>query len=609
MANKKLDDCYFYYYSTCYKGDDCAFRHEENALGCETVCPNWKAGTCQNVHCQFRHMLLKKNRKAIPCFWESQPNGCRKPHCPFLHTKGKPEGSSQDSPNVSGGLNQSSGGNVLSKNIPVDTSKMSHEGLRRPNPSTLENDLNFSSPPVDPLVVKFEEESDNELDIPSPCKSVAVNSQKKSWVKTLEEIRLEKIQELSAAFYSFTEGIEAQNPETRKPGNVMMDVLNKAIVTNLGVLTKTTNRSLVKSTVKRKASVDSDDLGFRVLTLAEIRQKRQKKNQVQEPDSTSGDKMPSNDSPSQECSSQGAERSALVPGRQKMTNIKNTIQSSATIVSTVQVSQANSTDIRSPEHVQVDVPQEENIPQKLSLLDVSKSTNIDVHQKSMSGKMSNPLPHESSPHKCVEGRKVNVPKKPKEINVVSPLQQSSTVLGVDACRIQKPINIISPLMCQDVPQLNQNVDGPLMNQQKVDVELMNQQKVDAPSRNTQKVDVVLKSQQNVDAPSRNQQNVDSGSKHQKNVDVTPPNRQILDVPPKNKPIRLKRNMRRDTQEESPDLGASSAKRSKATEDGQTSLSRSEDAEQGNSNLSEITSNTGEMDTDDILNGIDELLGN
>ncbi|PSN53066.1 hypothetical protein C0J52_03975 [Blattella germanica] len=42
---RKNNDCYFYYYSTC----------------------------------------LKKNRKLIPCYWENQPGGCRKPHCSFQH--------------------------------------------------------------------------------------------------------------------------------------------------------------------------------------------------------------------------------------------------------------------------------------------------------------------------------------------------------------------------------------------------------------------------------------------------------------------------------------------------------------------------------------------
>ena len=34
--------------------------------------------------------FLQKNRSDIPCYWESQPSGCLKPHCSFLHTKPRP---------------------------------------------------------------------------------------------------------------------------------------------------------------------------------------------------------------------------------------------------------------------------------------------------------------------------------------------------------------------------------------------------------------------------------------------------------------------------------------------------------------------------------------
>ena len=33
----------------------------------------------------FRHMDVVPQRKSTPCFWEKQPGGCKKPHCPFLH--------------------------------------------------------------------------------------------------------------------------------------------------------------------------------------------------------------------------------------------------------------------------------------------------------------------------------------------------------------------------------------------------------------------------------------------------------------------------------------------------------------------------------------------
>ncbi|KAI5639806.1 zinc-finger containing family domain-containing protein [Phthorimaea operculella] len=82
---RKFNDCYFYYYSTCTKGDNCVFRHEPSALGCETMCSLWQQGKCLDKRCKLRHMELRKNRKQIPCYWENQPGGCRKKHCPFMH--------------------------------------------------------------------------------------------------------------------------------------------------------------------------------------------------------------------------------------------------------------------------------------------------------------------------------------------------------------------------------------------------------------------------------------------------------------------------------------------------------------------------------------------
>ncbi|KAJ6649252.1 Zinc finger CCCH domain-containing protein 11A [Pseudolycoriella hygida] len=82
-----LHDCYFYYYSSCTKGDNCEFRHEPSALGHETMCSKWLDGSCNDVKCVHRHMLIKKNRSLIPCFFESQPAGCKKAHCVFKHNQ------------------------------------------------------------------------------------------------------------------------------------------------------------------------------------------------------------------------------------------------------------------------------------------------------------------------------------------------------------------------------------------------------------------------------------------------------------------------------------------------------------------------------------------
>ncbi|XP_005991751.1 zinc finger CCCH domain-containing protein 11A [Latimeria chalumnae] len=81
------DDCYFFFYSTCTKGDGCPFRHCEAALGCETVCTLWQEGRCFRQVCKFRHMEIDKKRSEISCYWESQPTGCQKLNCAFHHSK------------------------------------------------------------------------------------------------------------------------------------------------------------------------------------------------------------------------------------------------------------------------------------------------------------------------------------------------------------------------------------------------------------------------------------------------------------------------------------------------------------------------------------------
>nr|XP_054504863.1 zinc finger CCCH domain-containing protein 11A isoform X7 [Agelaius phoeniceus] len=83
------DDCYFYFYSTCTKGDSCSFRHCEAALGSETVCTLWQEGRCFRNVCRFRHMEIDKKRSEIACYWENQPGGCQKHNCAFHHTKGR----------------------------------------------------------------------------------------------------------------------------------------------------------------------------------------------------------------------------------------------------------------------------------------------------------------------------------------------------------------------------------------------------------------------------------------------------------------------------------------------------------------------------------------
>ncbi|RZC37721.1 zinc finger CCCH domain-containing protein 11A-like [Asbolus verrucosus] len=258
---RKNNDCYFYYYSTCAKGDNCTFRHEPSALGCETMCSFWKEGKCLNVHCNFRHMELRKNRKAIPCYWESQPGGCLKPHCPFLHQNAKPTTAdeSHDSKTDSG---TESADNTMNE-------KLSHM-----------SEKSFKNAPVDSLVVNFEEESDNES---APTNSPIKSSHRVVKVKTLEEIKLEKIQAESAAYYSYPENektlhdaddlrqriwerISSKNISTRKADNPAF--AKKRALESLNILGPLTKKQ------KRNAA---DIVDIKIKTLDEIRAERAKK--------------------------------------------------------------------------------------------------------------------------------------------------------------------------------------------------------------------------------------------------------------------------------------------------------------------------------------------
>jgi len=83
------DDCYFYYYSSCTKGDTCPFRHEPSARGTEEMCEEWAHGKCVDESCSLRHMQINVQRNNIQCYWEKQPSGCQKPHCMFRHNKSR----------------------------------------------------------------------------------------------------------------------------------------------------------------------------------------------------------------------------------------------------------------------------------------------------------------------------------------------------------------------------------------------------------------------------------------------------------------------------------------------------------------------------------------
>ncbi|XP_077385434.1 zinc finger CCCH domain-containing protein 11A isoform X2 [Festucalex cinctus] len=191
------DDCYFFCYSTCTKGDSCPFRHCEAAMGNETVCNLWQEGRCFRTVCKFRHMEITKNRKEIPCYWETQPAGCQKSHCAFLHEK----------PRYIDGIL-----------IPPDIRQSENEEQQHEEPPSLpatslptapnpqlrgvmktESQEPVPSPTHPPVVINpaddDEDEDDQfseEGDGPSPRKRCKPDESHNFGVSTLEEIRLRR---------------------------------------------------------------------------------------------------------------------------------------------------------------------------------------------------------------------------------------------------------------------------------------------------------------------------------------------------------------------------------------------------------------------------------
>ncbi|XP_049589012.1 zinc finger CCCH domain-containing protein 11A isoform X2 [Syngnathus scovelli] len=217
------DDCYFFYYSTCHKGDSCPFRHCEAAMGNETVCNLWQEGRCFRNVCKFRHMEITKKRKEIPCYWESHPAGCQKPHCAFFHEKPR---------HVDGIL------------IPPDTNQSDNEEAQHEEPAAApqaaaplptasnpqlrgvlktESQETVPSPTHPPVVINpaddDEDEDDQfseEGDGPSPRKRCKAADEAHNFgVATLEEIRLRRA--LKAGMNRADVAVNGQKENIRLP--------------------------------------------------------------------------------------------------------------------------------------------------------------------------------------------------------------------------------------------------------------------------------------------------------------------------------------------------------------------------------------------------------
>ncbi|GBM77755.1 Zinc finger CCCH domain-containing protein 11A [Araneus ventricosus] len=201
-TQSSLQDCYFYFYSSCTKGDECPFRHCELALGTETVCSLWREGRCFRSNCKFRHMESRINRSMIPCYWENQPGGCRKPHCVFLHQKLR--NGIQVVKDTPGLILPTSDGKSSPKH--PDLNEISNMPNKVPLPA-VESDVapDPSLAPVPPLVLNFDEgEGDKKAALTRNNLTVIASGaaeEKDFGIKTLEQIRMEKIHKESDSYY------------------------------------------------------------------------------------------------------------------------------------------------------------------------------------------------------------------------------------------------------------------------------------------------------------------------------------------------------------------------------------------------------------------------
>ncbi|XP_068622976.1 uncharacterized protein [Battus philenor] len=301
---RKFNDCYFYYYSTCIKGDNCIFRHEPSALGCETMCTAWQQGKCMDKRCKLRHMELRKNRKQIPCYWENQPGGCRKKHCPFMHKNpdARTDGIAPSQPApvviatpavpeapVEAPINpgvppvaapapvpllwQQQRQVVLDSAIlgvlPASTELLGARRLLQPHAHAHPHPHDAPNPyaplPVDPLVVNFEEESDNESAPSStptkPTRAQAPGDDARS--KSHELLLLEKIQAEAAAFYSYDAATQPLVEQSNE---------RKIVRTNLN--SKYDRLSLDELAGKKQNAECRSSLDFKILSLDEIRARK-----------------------------------------------------------------------------------------------------------------------------------------------------------------------------------------------------------------------------------------------------------------------------------------------------------------------------------------------
>lgn len=87
------EDCYYYLYSTCKRGEHCKYRHNALSKQSTILCQEWYDSKINNgtnncrEECPLRHSTyhMQKQREEVECYWENTETGCQKEFCEFKH--------------------------------------------------------------------------------------------------------------------------------------------------------------------------------------------------------------------------------------------------------------------------------------------------------------------------------------------------------------------------------------------------------------------------------------------------------------------------------------------------------------------------------------------
>lgn len=186
-------------------------------------------------------------RSKIPCWFETQPNGCLKPHCVFLHSKSRPSFSEYQS---------------KSSEIILPTTKITVKQVEPVKSEPIVATVSQKSQHIN-ISIERDEESDDQENNETP---LLINNEVE--VKTLEQIRMEKILNSSE---------EITSPEFIAKTNGFKPSENRAYKkqhkNSISTEASPTPQQKNSITVQTKSEIENENIV--VKTLDQIRKERE----------------------------------------------------------------------------------------------------------------------------------------------------------------------------------------------------------------------------------------------------------------------------------------------------------------------------------------------